>query len=36
MWVDLPGAVTATNGVTSIVDPTDNSPQRFYRLLVLP
>ena len=36
MWVDLPGAVTATNGTASILDSTDNSPQRFYRLLVLP
>lgn len=36
IWVDLPATLTATNGNASILDPADNSPQRFYRLLVLP
>jgi len=33
-WTDLPGAVTATDAITSKVIPPPSGPQCFYRVLV--
>lgn len=35
-WSNLGGAITASNSIITISDPATNSPQRFYRVILLP